>query len=118
MSDADLRNSDYVPAGAFLDVDIAQFDVQFFGLDERRARFMDPQQRLFLECCWESLEHGGKSEAGDRGRVGVFGGTSANAYLVQNLLGNPAVAGTLSADDLELCGNKDHAARWRPIVLV
>ncbi|MCP3969806.1 MAG: aminotransferase class III-fold pyridoxal phosphate-dependent enzyme [Rhodobacteraceae bacterium] len=104
-----LAHRDYVPAGAFLSGDIGLFDPRFFGLDDRRARFMDPQQRLFLECCWEALEQAGQPGKRQNARVGVFGGTSANAYLVQNLLGNPEVAHTFTEDDLELGGNKDHA---------
>ena len=44
--------------GAFLD-DVAGFDFEFFGLDEREAIASDPQHRLLLETSWEAMEHAG-----------------------------------------------------------
>jgi len=32
------------------------FDADFFGIYPREAELMDPQQRLFLECCWQAIE--------------------------------------------------------------
>jgi polyketide synthase 5 len=44
--------------GAFLD-DVAGFDFEFFGIDEREATASDPQHRLLLETSWEAMEHAG-----------------------------------------------------------
>ena len=44
--------------GAFLD-DVAGFDSDFFGINEREATAMDPQHRLLLETSWEAMEHAG-----------------------------------------------------------
>lgn len=44
--------------GAFLD-DVAGFDFEFFGFDEREAIATDPQHRLLLETSWEAMEHAG-----------------------------------------------------------
>ncbi|GFG73622.1 polyketide synthase [Mycobacterium botniense] len=44
--------------GAFLD-DVAGFDFEFFGINEREAVALDPQHRLLLETSWEAMEHAG-----------------------------------------------------------
>ncbi|HEV3169851.1 MAG TPA: SDR family NAD(P)-dependent oxidoreductase, partial [Actinocrinis sp.] len=71
----------YVPARAVLD-DVAGFDAGFFGISPRMAALTDPQQRLFLEVCWETLEQAGYCRPEHRGRVGVYGGTHISTYLL------------------------------------
>ena len=44
--------------GAFLD-DVAGFDAEFFGINDREATALDPQHRLLLETSWEAMEHAG-----------------------------------------------------------
>ncbi|WP_421846100.1 SDR family NAD(P)-dependent oxidoreductase [Mycobacterium sp.] len=44
--------------GGFLS-DIASFDAKFFGISPREAMLMDPQQRLFLETVWSTIESAG-----------------------------------------------------------
>ena len=70
--------------GAFLD-GVDRFDPLFFGISPREAMLMDPQERLFLEVAWETLEDAGYSRARLRdrhqdGRVGVYVGTMYNEY--------------------------------------
>ncbi|HEV7854223.1 MAG TPA: sulfolipid-1 biosynthesis phthioceranic/hydroxyphthioceranic acid synthase [Mycobacterium sp.] len=66
--------------GAFVD-DIAGFDAEFFGLDEREAISIDPQHRLLLETSWEAVEHAGLNPAAIAGsRAGVFIGLTHADY--------------------------------------
>jgi acyl transferase domain-containing protein len=69
--------------GGFID-DVDKFDPLFFNISVREAEQMDPQQRLFLECAWETLEHAGY---GNRkllreANVGLFVGAMWNEYSV------------------------------------
>ncbi|MFG2638242.1 type I polyketide synthase [Streptomyces sp. NPDC048362] len=75
----------YVPAVAPLR-GAEDFDAAFFGLTPREAALADPQHRIFLEQCWAALEDAGCDPERAGGRIGVWGGTSFNSYLVLNVL--------------------------------
>ncbi|MBY8885307.1 KR domain-containing protein [Streptomyces sp. PTM05] len=60
------------------------FDAAAFGFSPREAETMEPQHRLFLECCWEALEAAGYPPVGPPGQVGVFGGSAFPDYLLSN----------------------------------
>jgi len=85
VSKSALRDPDYVRAGAPLARPEA-FDAHFFGLSPREAAIMDPQQRFFLECAWEAMEHAGYAPGTFPGSTGVFAGSGPNSYLIENLL--------------------------------
>jgi len=80
-----LDDPEYVKAGVAFD-GFDQFDAGFFGYTPREAETLDPQQRIFLECAWASLEHAGYDPAREQGKVGVYAGEGANLYLIRNLL--------------------------------
>ncbi|MCI4060647.1 hypothetical protein MMK25_34475, partial [Bacillus cereus] len=44
--------------GGFIE-DADCFDPQFFRISPREAETMYPQERLFLETCWEAIEDAG-----------------------------------------------------------
>ena len=75
-----IHDPSYVPARPVLD-DISGFDASFFGLSARTAALTDPQQRIFLEVCWEALEQAGYASPQHRDRVAVFGGCNISTYL-------------------------------------
>ncbi|SPY46340.1 phthioceranic/hydroxyphthioceranic acid synthase [Mycolicibacterium chubuense] len=66
--------------GGFLD-DVAGFDPEFFGINEREATAMDPQHRLLLEISWEAMEHAGITrEMMADSLTGVFVGLTHGDY--------------------------------------
>ncbi|MFD9789950.1 SDR family NAD(P)-dependent oxidoreductase [Streptomyces sp. NPDC059070] len=67
--------------GGFLD-GVDRFDPLFFHISPREAEYLDPQERLFLECVHHTLEdagHTGESLAA-AGKVGVFVGVMYEEY--------------------------------------
>lgn len=76
-----LKDPDYVKISPILE-DYDKFDAQFFGYTPREASMMDPQQRLFLECCWEAFEDAGYNPEVYEDPVGVFGGCAINTYMI------------------------------------
>src|SRR5262252_3733966 len=104
-----LNNPRYVRAGGILR-DLELFDASFFGIYPREAELLDPQQRLFLECSWEALEHAGYDPDKYDGAIGVYAGAGANSYLINNLLANPDLAERLDHYQLILQNDKDFLA--------
>ncbi len=84
----DRASPGYVPARSILD-DVERFDAAFFGMKPREAELTDPQQRVFLEICWEAFEDAGYTPAGNP-LVGVFAGASLNTYFLRHVLQNRA----------------------------
>ncbi len=68
--------------------DISGFDAEFFGMSGREADVTDPQQRMFLECCYHALENGGYAAAPSGSRIGVFASTGYRLYSLQSYLAN------------------------------
>lgn len=65
---------------------IEDFDAGFFEITPRDARYMDPQQRVFIECCYEAMESAGYAPDGTAMSVGVFAGSATSTYMLSNLL--------------------------------
>ncbi|WP_317985910.1 type I polyketide synthase [Streptomyces sp. 5-10] len=79
--------------GGYLD-DIEGFDAEFFGIAPAESAEMDPQQRMFLEVAWESLEHAGIPPDGLAGsRTGVFVGASGDDFARQRMEDLPGING-------------------------
>jgi len=104
-----LNDPNYVKARGVLE-GAEFFDASFLGYTPREAQMMDPQQRVFLECAWEALEHAGYDPERFPGPIGVYAGVSQNSYLLNNLLLNPELLASVG-DFQTLIGNdKDFLA--------
>jgi len=57
----DRPGSVVTKGGYFLDDDIRSFDNGFFGINNLKATYMDPQHRKLLEVVFECLESAGVS---------------------------------------------------------
>src|ERR1700678_3358849 len=68
-----LQNPDFVPAGCLIE-NLDLFDAAFFGYSPREAESLDPQQRLFLESAWHSLEDAGYDPDTFDGSIGWYAG--------------------------------------------
>jgi phthiocerol/phenolphthiocerol synthesis type-I polyketide synthase E len=95
-----FEDPNYVSAAPVLE-DVDQFDAAFFGITPREAELMDPQQRIFLECCWEALEDAGYDPKGCGQGMGLFAGARTDTYLF-NILTHPDLVHAVGAFHLGL----------------
>ncbi len=94
--------------GGFLE-NVDAFDPLFFNIAPSDARYMDPQERLFLEAAWSALEDAGyrprdlRGSPGQHlpGQVGVYAGVMYSEYQLfaheRTLAGHPTVVGNIYA---------------------
>lgn len=81
------KGKTYTKQGAFLDVDIRQFDPLHFEISATEAVSIDPQHRLLLEVSWEALENAGLDIQSLRGsNTGVFIGMDGLEYAKAEFL--------------------------------
>ncbi len=100
VSRAQWDDPRFVPAVSET-ADVDCFDAMFFGFNPREAEYLDPQQRIFLECAWEALEDAGLNPGDVAGSsAGVFAGATTNTYLMFNLL--PRSRGEKAWDPMSL----------------
>lgn len=84
----DLYNSPEYSGASGLLPDVDTFDHQFFQMSEAEAAMTDPQQRMFLECCYQALENGGYAQKVPGQRVAVFASSGYRLYSLQSYLSN------------------------------
>ena len=80
----DKPGKSYSKWGSFLE-DYDKFDPLFFNISPREAELMDPQERLFLQVAWHTLEDAGYTperlgQGYDATSVGVFTGVMYGTY--------------------------------------
>ncbi|MGR4041866.1 beta-ketoacyl synthase N-terminal-like domain-containing protein [Pseudomonas sp. 910_21] len=99
-ADKDRPGKTYGRWGGFLD-NIDQFDPFYFAITPREAGFLDPQERLFLQCAAHALEDAGYTRQGLPREVGVYVGVMYQEYQLygaqQTVLGNPMALGASAA---------------------
>ncbi|GAX60236.1 beta-ketoacyl synthase, partial [Candidatus Scalindua japonica] len=73
-------NKTNIKWGGFID-DVDKFDPMFFGISPMEAELMDPQQRLFMECVWETIEDAGYKPSDLSGtKTGLYVGVASSDY--------------------------------------
>ena len=112
-----LNHENYVAKGMpFADIDT--FDYEFFGFNERQARYMDPQNRLMLESSWRAFENAGYAprQIASECSVGVFAGKNPPIYYHENVIPHITQNGqsaTLSHQlEVETVNGCDFVGNW------
>jgi len=72
-----IYDPSYIKSGGYL-ADKQYFDHQFFDYKPNEAELLDPQIRIFHECCWEALEDSGYNSFDYPGKIGLYGTGSNN----------------------------------------
>lgn len=102
-------DANYVKARGIID-HAEQFDAPFFGMNNRMAELMDPQQRIFLEIAWEVLESTGYLPDKYDGKVGVFAGSGPNTYYLNNVHTRPDLISQFGSFQVSTLNEKDYIA--------
>ncbi|MGA1825407.1 MAG: beta-ketoacyl synthase N-terminal-like domain-containing protein [bacterium] len=73
-------NKTRIKWGGFMK-EVDKFDANFFGISPREANLMDPQQRIFIETVWKTIEDAGYKPSDVAGtKTGLFVGVSSFDY--------------------------------------
>lgn len=107
VSQALRRDPAYVRARGVID-GIEDFDAAFFGISPKEAQLMDPQQRVFLEICWEALERAGYVPDAAPGPVGVYAGMYNATYLQRHVSTRPDLVEPVGEFQVMLANEKDY----------
>ena len=109
VPEADRSNPNYVRARGVLP-DFDRFDAGFFGIQPREAELMDPQQRIFLELCWECMERAGEVPDAATVPVGVFAGTWDSTYFRRHVSAHPDKIARMGEFNVLIGNEKDYIA--------
>lgn len=91
--DKEKFGKSYSKWGGFIE-NIDKFDPLFFNISPMEAKFIAPQERIFLETVWHTLEDAGYTRSRmEKSKVGVFVGVMYGEYQLygveETLKGNP-----------------------------
>lgn len=104
-----LTDPGYIKARGII-ADADKFDAGFFNINPRLAELMDPQQRIFLEVCWEALENAGYTASGYEGLIGVFAGMGNNTYYQNNVVHHKDLIEKVGSFQVMVANEKDYIA--------
>jgi amino acid adenylation domain-containing protein len=109
ISQSLTTSSHYVRARGIID-GAEEFDYHFFGINKKIAEAMDPQQRKFLEICWEALESAGHLSEASKDSMGVYAGSSSNTYFINNVHTSTEVRERIGDFNILTLNDKDFLA--------
>lgn len=72
------------------------FDARFFGLSDREAEYMDPQQRIALEVAWETIESAAYTPQALAEHAGIFIGPGPSDFADLSQRHATALTGLMS----------------------
>ena len=101
-----IADKNFVPATSSID-DYELFDANFFSCNPREATYMDPQHRIFLECCWSVFEDAGYIPDEKDKVVGVFAGLGMNTYISEVMMKNKSYLNSITSQEIMLGNDKD-----------
>ncbi|MGJ7552415.1 amino acid adenylation domain-containing protein [Variovorax sp. RB3P1] len=107
ISQALRSDPSYVRARGVID-GIEDFDAAFFGIGPKEAQLMDPQQRVFLEICWECIERAGYVPDAAPGPVGVYAGMYNATYFQRHVSTRPDLVEPVGEFQVMLANEKDY----------
>ncbi len=85
QEEAIAQGKSYSKWGGFIE-GFAEFDPLFFGISPKETMNLDPQERIFLQSCWELFEDAGYSKeslaAKFKGKVGIFVGITKTGFAL------------------------------------
>lgn len=103
-----VQHPSYVPARGVIEGD--RFDHEFFGINRREALFLDPQQRILLETCWQALEDAGYCRDRRSHKIAVYAGVGSNTYLSRNIMQGHAAPHSEEEFSALMANDKDYVA--------
>ncbi|MBZ4422890.1 amino acid adenylation domain-containing protein [Myxococcus sp. RHSTA-1-4] len=74
----------FIRAGGILE-GADHFDHNFFDVPLREAQWMDPQQRVFLQCAWAALEDAAYDPSRYKDRISLYAGAGSSGHLLSLL---------------------------------
>ncbi len=108
VQDREKNNPQYVPRrGVLKEADC--FDADFFNIRKAEAELIDPQQRVFLEAAYHTLEDADYLQRKHE-RIGIFAGSAHSSYYTKNVLRSAGAQTPHGSFVAMLANDKDYLA--------